>query len=396
MQIVVLGAAGSLGRAASRAVAALEEIDGVTLADIDVSAINALAGELGPTAEAVELDATDGDRLTELLAAHGAVINAIGPYDRFSAPVLDAAIATGTAYVDACDDPSATLALLGRSADAAAVGVRAVIGAGLSPGLSNIVAVVAARELDEVVTLHTGWSVDAGEGGFRSAEDLTIGPDGRPSTALVTWLDRVRADLAFQHDGHLLTVSTMEPTHLYFPGLGAGTAWTSGHPEELTLPASLAVQGRCENLMVMRRNTAAYLNELRSDIAAGRIDATDAPALVVERPFARRLQAVIQGLRTPGPGALPAFFAVAEGSRGGGSGMRVGARLTSMPPGLDNSAGVTLALTAALIATGHGSPGVLAPEAAIEPEVLLERLVPWCHPEPASLDQLVDVTIEQI
>jgi len=67
-----------------------------------------------------------------------------------------------------------------------------------------------------------------------------------------------------------------------------------------------------------------------------------------------------------------------------------------MPPGLDNSAGVTLALTAALIATGHGSPGVLAPEAAIEPEVLLERLVPWCHPEPASLDQLVDVTIEQI
>ena len=92
MQIVVLGAAGSLGRAASRAVAALDEIDGVTLADIDGPAIDALAGELGPTAEAIEVDATDGDRLAELLADHDAVINAIGPYDRFSAPVLDAAI----------------------------------------------------------------------------------------------------------------------------------------------------------------------------------------------------------------------------------------------------------------------------------------------------------------
>jgi len=394
VRIVVLGAAGSLGRAASRALAAMDAVDEVTLADID-DTVGDLAGELGPVADPRRVDVTDRDRLLSVLSGHDAVVNAIGPYDRFSGPVLAAAIDTGTAYADACDDPAATLPLLARTAEAAAAGVRAVIGAGLSPGLSNVLAVVAARELDRVITLQTGWSVDAGEGGFRSTEDLTLEDDGRPSTALSTWIDRIRADLAFHHDGRLRTVSTMQPTHLYFPGLGAGTAWTSGHPEELTLPTSLGVEGSCRNLMVMRRDTAAFLNQLRADIAAGRVKAEDAPLLAATRPFGRRAQALIGGLRTPGPGALPAFFAVAEGSRSG-PGLRVGAQLTALPPGLDNSAGVTLALTAVMIAEGHGPPGVSPPELAIEPDVLLDRLRPWCHPEPVDLDHLVEVTIEQI
>ncbi|MDG2113936.1 MAG: saccharopine dehydrogenase NADP-binding domain-containing protein [Actinomycetota bacterium] len=399
MRILVLGGGGSLGRSAARTLAAAD-LDGLTLADIDIASASAIAAELGPMADAVELDVADRPSLLPLIAAHDIVVNAVGPYARWAAAMLDAAIEARTNYVDACDDASATLDLLDRDPGARAAGITAVIGAGVSPGLSNLLAVIASRELDEVVNLHTGWSVDAGEGGFRTTEDLLAEHDGIQSSALVSWVERLCGDIVLpgyrDTDGSRPEVlRTMEPQLVHFPGVGSGTAWSSGHPETLTLPRSIDIAGRCENLMVMRRVTAAYLLGLRGDVAAQKIRLDDAPRLVVIRGTRRQLLARLNAMHTPGGGALPVFFAVAEGRRDG-PGLRVGARLTTMPSGLDHAAGITLAIASQLVQEGVvAEAGVHTPEAAFEPDMLLERLAPWCEPPPSRPDKLVEVTIEQ-
>ena len=396
MRIVVLGGAGSLGRACARTLAASPDLESATLADLDAGRATAIADELGPRFEAVRVDVTQHSELADLLRGHELVVNCVGPYKQFSCAVLDAAIATGTAYVDACDDAQVTLDLLGRHGDALQAGVSAVLGCGLSPGLSNLLAVVAARELDDVVNLYTGWSVDAGEGGFRTKVDLVPERDGVPSSALRAWFERISADVELQIDGARHVLPTLEAHHLHFPGIGSGTAWTSGHPETLTLPRTIVVSGDCLNLMVMKRVTAAYLEGLRRDISTGRIGIAEGPAMLIDRPTRRRIKAWFASMKTGGGGALPTFFAVAEGGRGGPS-LRVGAQLTSLPAGFDNAAGVTLALAAELLLAGPAvGPGVFTPEQAFEPDMLLERLGPWCYPPPARPDALVEVTIEQI
>ena len=392
MRVLVLGGAGGLGSAAARTLAAGTDVDSITLADLDGDGIRRLASELGPIADATQLDVQVRDDIVELVAHHDVVVNCAGPYTRSAELVLDAAIGRGVSYIDACDDALLTPRLLARRIDARAAGVAAVIGAGLSPGLSNVVAVVAARELDEIINLRTGWSVDAGEGAFRAREDLMVDDaTQRPPAAFSSWLDRIVRDVEV---GSGRVLSTMDPHHLHFPGIGSGTAWSSGHPEQETLPRHFEVSGSCENLMVMRRTTAAYLLALRRDVKQGKIDADEAADLMIDRPLRRRLRAKLEAARTPGGGALPAFFAVAEGRRDGPF-LRVGARLLSLPQGLEHTAGVTLALAAQMLGAGDlVAPGVHSPEEALEPDILLEHLAPWCEPPFDGASNLVDVTIE--
>ncbi len=219
--------------------------------------------------------------------------------------------------------------------------------------------------------------------------------DERPSTALVTWLERLRTDVVVNVVGRQVELPTMVPHRLDYPGIGSGTGWSSAHPEAVTLRYTLGVEGECDNLMVMRRTTAAYLQELRRDVGSGRVTREDAPFLLKQRPTRRVIKSLLVAAATPGAGSLPAFFALADGRRDG-QGLRVGARLTSMPPGLDNSAGITLALGAESLADMPAErPGVFAADQIIDPDELLQRLAPWCEP-PANPDTLVDVTLEQI
>ena len=44
--------------------------------------------------------------------------------------------------------------------DASSKGVTAILGMGASPGLTNMLGAAAIRELDEVETLYTGWTMD--------------------------------------------------------------------------------------------------------------------------------------------------------------------------------------------------------------------------------------------
>ena len=393
MRVLVVGAAGAVGRATARTLAALDSIDGLTLADLDAGGVEALAGELGPVADAQVLDITDGAALRRCLHEHDVVVNTVGPYWLSAEQVLDAAIETRVAYLDACDDSAVTVRLLQRRAIARETGVTAVIGMGLSPGLSNLLAVTAARELEQIDTLRTGWSVDAGEGGFRTNDDLVPRDLEQNPAALLAWLERIRDDIVIAELDPPAVLRTMEPVHLHYPGIGSGTGWTSGHPEGLTLAASLGIEGPCENVMVMQRRTAQLLLSVRSRLQDGRLSLHNAALTVMDPTIIDRLRSWTGIAQLPGGGGLPAFFAVAEGTRDGEQ-LRVGAQLVTLPSGLDLAAGTTLALTADIIGGEQaGRGGVRPPELAVEPDILFGRLAPWCEP-PVPTGTLLDVSVE--
>ena len=88
------------------------------------------------------------------------VINTVGPFFKFGPPVLEAAIECGCHYLDINDDWEPTVEMLKYNDDASNKGVTAILGMGASPGLTNMLGAAALKELDEVETLFTGWTMD--------------------------------------------------------------------------------------------------------------------------------------------------------------------------------------------------------------------------------------------
>lgn len=380
MRVLALGA-GATGREAALAVAATPGVTTLVVADRDrrtadrvADDVGAVRGAAGPVVRAVTVDVTDPQRLGEVLSDADVVMNTVGPYYRFGPTVLAAAVEARTHYVDICDDPAPTSDLLALDERAVTAGVTAIVGAGASPGVSNLLAAAAVGRLDTVEDLFTAWPVDTvGVGGLDRA--ALAGADGQPGAAAVHWMEQLRGLVPAVVDGAPATMAPLTPVQLRLPGGGTGHAYVVGHPEPLTLGGSFDVQGMSACLMVLRRWTAAYLDTLREDMDRGRLTPNEAAGFVTRTPAGRILRSLVRLPRFPGPGALPPMFALATGSRGG-SPRCVLARLEGY--GLDSMAratGVPLAIaTAQVIAGTARRPGVHPPERILDHAAFLREL----------------------
>lgn len=112
----------------------------------------------------VELDLLEeSDRLRELILDAALVANFAGPYYRTGTAVLEACIDAGCDYLDICDDADATLAMLERDEAARAAGVRALVGMGSSPGVTNVLVRAARDWLGEADEVSLNWVVDVAD-----------------------------------------------------------------------------------------------------------------------------------------------------------------------------------------------------------------------------------------
>lgn len=166
--------------------------------------------------------------LRELTASARIVANFAGPYYRTGGVVLDACIATGTDYLDICDDSDATLALLERDDAATTAGVRALIGMGSSPGVTNILVRAAVDALGSADEVALNWVVDVADMSGAAAQHFfhifsLIDPDGTRHE-VPAWEGLVRR-----------TVEFPDP-------VGAQTLVELAHPEPITLPRFLPVE----------------------------------------------------------------------------------------------------------------------------------------------------------
>jgi saccharopine dehydrogenase-like NADP-dependent oxidoreductase len=378
-----------MGRPAVRTTADYDFVDEVVVADLDGRAAASFAEACGPKARSAALDVCDTEALVRLLSDADVVLNTVGPFYRFGVPILQAAIEARCDYLDVNDDWEPTLEMLQLDRRAREAGISAVVGMGASPGVSNLLAMLAMQELDSVEDLVTGWGF--GRDGGAEAEPAEATP-GRPSAALVHWLHQCSGTIRICRDGVFVDVPPLEEVQIDYPAIGTGTAWTVGHPEPVTLANFRPELRNSYNVMVGPRRIIDVVRSISGEIDAGRLSAEEGAALLAA-PAPREGDAGARVAAETGEPRLPPLFAVANGRRSGEP-ARAAATVLGMPAGgMAGATGVPLAVVLALLAKGQiDARGVVPPEAAIDPGLFFEALAPRCSEPFATGAEMILIT----
>src|SRR5688572_22710548 len=146
-RIVSLGAPGAMGRI--RAEDLLRTSRGkaqVVIADRDFSAVRGLP------VETTSVDVTDPGSLRRALDGAYATIASL-PY-RYNLDAMRGALDAGVHYIDLGGLFHVTRQQLELAAKFERSGVMAILGMGSAPGIVNVMAVLAAQELDKVREIH--------------------------------------------------------------------------------------------------------------------------------------------------------------------------------------------------------------------------------------------------
>lgn len=387
MKVIALGA-GGMGRYAARTAVAFDFVDELVVADLDATVAARLADSLGPKACGVGVDVTDEAALARLFSGAGAVLNTVGPFFMLGPPVLRAAIRAGCHYLDINDDWESTEAMLAMDDEARARGVTAVIGMGASPGMSNLLAVTAMRELDATDELYPGFDLDA-------AMPETRGP--KPCAATIHGLHQLTGRIRVFDGGRFVDQPPMRRVALDYPGLGPCAAWTMGHPEAITFPASHPTLRRCLVVMTMSRTNLAAMRVLGALIEVG--------VLPIERAatWVEWLEGVGAPVKSPADYVrelaldrarpLPPLFAIARGRRDGRDATAAAAVLSAPAVGMGGATGVPLAVALAVVRPDREQRrGVFAPEAIVDPGAFFDWLAPLCAPAKRGRDDLILVS----
>ncbi len=257
MRLLVLGA-GGVGSAVARIASRRPFFEHLLLADYDLGrAERAAAAVADPRLAAAQVDASDQAAIERLLAEHriDAVLGATDP--RFTMPIFRAALAAGSHYLDMAmslsrpdpDQPySRTGVKLGdeqfaMSADWERSGKLALVGIGVEPGLSDVLARYASDHLFSRIDLL----------GVRDGANLEVLDDaGRPMFAptfsiWTTIEECLNPPVIYEADrGWYTTEPFSEPEIFEFPeGIGPVECVHVEHEEVLLMPRWLTA-GRVE------------------------------------------------------------------------------------------------------------------------------------------------------
>lgn len=382
-KLLVLGGAGAMGRVAVKTILGTTTFSSITIADRAFEAARKFAYELGdPRVKAIGLDVNDANDLHAVLGGADVVISTVGPYYRFGTTVLRAAIDSRTHYLDICDDWQPTIEMLALDDEAKAAGMSAIIGAGASPGISNLLAVKAAAVLDRVDTLHTVWGT-----GKRAADDDVV----ENSAVLHHFLAMVIGQIRVQREGAQVDVRPLQRLVIDFPGIGRVPVHTIGHPEPISLPRRFPSLRHSVNAMDMPRGIISVLKSVGRQVETRRIGFDDAVGYV-GKVFAQSdtlgLSAALREAARFTWGAaveiatrkkyLPMLSAYAEGLRQGRP-VRVGVSMRGeVPGGMAAMTCVPTAIMAEMLMAGEVERrGAFAPESGVDPDRFFVRLAPF-------------------
>jgi hypothetical protein len=227
-QVVVIGAGGAQARAMLEAAGRAGATDGWVAVDRAWRERDRLACEERGMST-VELDLLEHpDRLRDLATGAALVANFAGPYYRTGTAVLEACIDARCDYLDICDDADATLEMLARDEAARTAGVRALIGMGSSPGVTNVLVRAATDALGGADEVSLSWIVDVADVNDAALQHFwhifaPVDANGG------------RGPVPAWEDLSLQTATFPEP-------LGEQTVIGLSHPEPITVPRFLGIE----------------------------------------------------------------------------------------------------------------------------------------------------------
>lgn len=223
--VVFIGAAGEMCRVAVERFAKASTAP-LILSDLNTTVLETLVAKL-PAGQAtiVKFDLFDKPALVNAIKGAALVVLGAGPYTKTSEPVLTACLEAKVPYLDFDDDVESTQAALGLHERAKKDGVPCYIGCGASPGMSNVLAVDVAGELDTVDTLDLCWYVgderpDVGKAVLEHLLHIAAGPcltwvDGKPKVT-ESWVETVYAPI-IGDAGETLLHETAHPEPVTLP-----------------------------------------------------------------------------------------------------------------------------------------------------------------------------------
>lgn len=369
-RVVVLGGSGAMGRIVARDLAATSRLDVLAL-DRDPRPARA-AG-----VEARSVDVGSPRSLVRALRGAALVVTAL-PYKR-NLEAMRGALAAGCHWVDlgGLFHETRRQERLGRAFREA--GLMAVLGMGSSPGITNVLAVMAARGLETVESVHVEvGNVDR----TRLREPPLLGFGYSPDTLL----DELVLDSAVFREGKLRFIPALDPGETRvarFPApVGVRRLETTLHSELATLPRFFRARGVRE--VAFRQSfEPGFLERARFVVALGL--AGTAPVDGLEVAPRAVLGALVKKLPPPellGPRrAHEVLRAVVRGTRAGEPETRV-AECRAGPEsgrgvGPDADTGAPPSIVAQLLLeTGEleARPGVFAPEDVVPLEPFVREL----------------------
>jgi lysine 6-dehydrogenase len=359
VRIAFLGA-GAMGSAAARLAARRADVEPVVL-DSDPSRAERVVAEIG-RGEARQVD-VEGGGLAAALKDTEAVAACL-PY-RLNLEVMEAALEAGCPYADLGGLYHVTIRQLELDRRFREAGVPAVLGIGMAPGITNVLARLGADRLDEVdtVDLYNG-SIER-DGGF-----------GVPYSA-ETILDEFTMPAVVYEEGQLKEVPAASGgIRFEFPEpIGEMEAVYTLHSELATLPSTIqGVRNVRWRLALPPEVERGF--RLLADIGLS----SEEPIPTSTGPITPReiLIGVLDRLRASEgpPRDIESTVVRVTGTRGGRRARFVGTVMVEPPPeGITAGAfgtALPIAIAAPWLAEGRVEPGVHPPENAVPAEGFLQ------------------------
>lgn len=166
-KILVIGAGGDVGSVFIERILPAADDATFTLADIDAARIPARFRSSRAVFKSIDLYNSAG--VSSEIKEHDLVVNCAGPFINTAAPVARLCVEHGRDYLDLCDDIEAFDDLLALDEKAKNTGSRLLVGAGVSPGFTNVFAADLKTRFDTVKVLDVAW-LSGDEGGNASGE----------------------------------------------------------------------------------------------------------------------------------------------------------------------------------------------------------------------------------
>ena len=306
MKILALGGSGGMGRFAVHSLIKHPQVESILVGDLNESAAKKFASTLSEKTSGIGIDVTDKKALERAMNDVDAVINTTGPFFKLAVPILEAAIETKTHYLDICDDwePTEKMFLLNDKAKVA--GITAIIGLGASPGITNMLGLIAMKELDQVSKVYTGWDMSSAQPEEESSQTGV-------NAAMVHGIEQIIGKVKVFSSGAYKMVRPLEKVTVDYPQLGTYKANIFGHPEAISFPHHYPEIK--ESLNLMHSNDDSLVNVLKFIRFFIEIK-------LLSKNMAAKILTWLEGTQSPdtekaGVEMLPSVYGYAEGIKDG-------------------------------------------------------------------------------
>jgi len=354
---LVLGATGAMGRRVAAELARSDEVTSLTVAGRELAGAEGVAALLGGAqrnVRGISLNVDEADGLVNALRESDVAVSCCGPTYLFEPRLVAAAVAAGTPYVSLFDDHMVLDQVTEHGPAAEQAGVTIVAGCGISPGLTNLMTALGARELEDVAEIDVAVAASSA--------------DSEGPAAAVHLLALMTSDAPFvsDHQSSRAKAGTA-PRLVYFPEpVGWVETFRLGHPEVVTLAKRFP--GLRSLAFRLGLTEKAAMDVLRASVATG----------LLKSERARQTFSALTGPMRPVLEKVPPRGAPWTSARidvrGTSEGRRAGVTL-GVTDHLSNLACIPLAIAAVELGTKRAKhPGVHAPDEVFEPAGFIKKI----------------------